>query len=139
MYCRKCGQEISDRQSFCPYCGADQRKETSSFTTMIDIKEKKNNKIKKTRKYVISYFAVLGFIISILSIFFDAFVFISLIPFSVFGGVFGIISLILSIIGIKETKHNIKNGSQFAYSGFALSIISLLVLIAVTLVILFYK
>ncbi len=139
MYCRKCGQEISDRQSFCPYCGADQRKETTSFTTMIDIKERKNNKVKKTRKYVLSYVALSGFIFSFLAVFFDAFVFINLIPFAVFGALFGLISLVLSIIGIKETKHNIKNGSHFAYSGFVLSILALIVLIVVVLITIFYR
>lgn len=139
MYCRKCGKEIPDRQSFCPYCGADQRKDTQSFTTMIDIKEMKKNKTTKTRKHVFSFYAIFSFIVSLLALFFDAFVFINIFPFCVVGGVLTIISLILAIIGVNETKHNVKNGGTFAVSSIALDVISAVFLVVFVFLFVFYK
>lgn len=139
MFCRKCGREIPDRHSFCPYCGADQRKETTSFTTMLDIKEIKKNKVKKTKTNATSLAACLSFVISLFAILFDSFVFVRIEIFAAFGFIFSVGGLITSIIGLKHTKHNVKKGGPFAFAGFAISLISLLFLLIVVSLFLFYK
>ena len=139
MFCRKCGREIPDRHSFCPYCGADQRKETTSFTTMLDIKEIKNNKVKKTKTNRTSMASWLSFIISLFAILFDSFVFVRIEIFAAFGFAFSIAGLITSIVGLKHTKHNVKKGGPFAFAGFAISLISILFLLIVLALFLFYR
>lgn len=139
MYCRKCGREIPDRHSFCPYCGADQRKETSSFTTMLDIKEIKRNKVKKTKTNATSMSSWVSFIIALVGILFDVFVFVRIEVFAPFAFAFSIGALITSIIGLKHTKHNVKKGGPFAFAGFAISLISILFLLIVLALYLFYK
>ena len=54
MYCKNCGQEISEGSIFCQYCGANQKKEsveekTNSVLTILS-KISENNK-----KYIIWY------------------------------------------------------------------------------------
>lgn len=139
MYCRKCGREIPDRHSFCPYCGADQRKETTSFTTMLDIKEIKRNKVKKTKTNTVSMSSWLSFVIALVAILFDVFVFVRIEIFSPFAFAFSVGALITSIIGLRHTKHNVKKGGPFAFAGIAISLISILFLLIVLALFFFYK
>lgn len=129
MYCRKCGREIADRRTYCPFCGANQTKETTSFTAFLDINKKSNNKIKKTKTNKFSSLSLVCFIFAIVGVFFDGFSFIRLVPFFYFGAAFSLIALVLSFIGLKETKHNVKRGQGLAYSGLTLSLISIIFLL----------
>lgn len=33
MYCQNCGREIKENDKFCPYCGAENKSQNSSYTT----------------------------------------------------------------------------------------------------------
>lgn len=139
MYCRKCGHEIPDRHTYCPFCGADQRKETTSFTTMLDIKEIKKNKITKTKKNIVSTASWFTCVLSLIALVFAILIFRNINVFAWLAIGFSALGLIVSFIGIKATNHNVRKGAPLAYSGLAINLICLLFVVVVLLLNYFYK
>ena len=82
MFCRNCGKEINDDVSFCPNCGCPAR--------MVEKNQQYYDYEERLGKY--ETFSLAGFIISLLSIIITFF------------GIMPIISLALSMIGLKHAN-----------------------------------
>ena len=59
MYCKKCGKKIDDDLSFCPFCGGK----------LFDEDSGKNNLNTKPENENLKWFGLVGFIVSLVSLF----------------------------------------------------------------------
>ncbi len=101
MYCKSCGKTIEDSAKFCVHCGAAQtEKEEKSLVQKLG---KMNN------------LALIGFAISIFSLFIDWYFLIS-----------GL-GLALSIAGYMQIEKNKESGKRFAFNGIVYGGISFLI------------
>lgn len=101
-FCQKCGTELNDNDVFCSNCGNNSASEVNYSI---------NNSNSSTNGLALS-----GFILSIISIFCC--------------GSFSFISLILSIIGLSNSKNENNSGKGFAIAGIVISSIMILFFIA---------
>ena len=102
MYCTHCGQQLDDNAVICVNCGVATRNFNVIQEARNVVQEKKINGL-----------GLAGFIVSLLSLYFGAYFFVS-----------SIVGLTLSIVGMVKAKNCRLNG--FAIAGLVLGIISLL-------------
>ncbi len=98
-FCQKCGAELNDNDVFCGNCGNNNNESV-----------KVNNSNSST-----DGLAIAGFVLSVVSIFCC--------------GTFSFISLILSIIGLSNSKKENKSGRGLAIAGIVISSIMIIVLV----------
>ena len=110
MFCKNCGKEISDTAKYCPECGASQSEPTP-------VEEAPVNTIQGER----SNFALLGFILGIISIFIS------------FKGILPIGAIVLSIIGMNECDKEGRTGKNFAIWGIVLAVGAMLIRMVFTM------
>ncbi len=129
MYCTSCGKRINDDSSFCPYCGAPQNSQSSSYRPnnqqqpyqQQQYQQQPRRQLTETQQYLkdlrdsepktySKVFCVLGFIVSIINIIIFSFSNASLyIPINILL-YFPLIGLILSIPGLIICN---KNGMSY--------------------------
>lgn len=108
MYCSKCGKEMSDDTQFCPYCGQSTAGASESA------------KSQNEEKYNVC--AIVGFILSLVSLFISIY------------GMVNVAAVIVSAIGLIQTKERGESGSSLAIAGIIIgSLAFLLVLIIIAL------
>lgn len=100
MYCSNCGQLIEENADVCPFCNSSLTKETVT-------EEKTTEEVVSNKKY--SGKAIAGFIVSLVGILVLA------IPC-------GIIGLVFSALGMKETETE-RKGKGLSIAGLVVSII----------------
>lgn len=107
MYCSKCGKEYGEGVQFCPYCG---QASTDTVKYFANHKEEKYNVC-----------AIVGFVLSLVSLFLS------------FGGVLPLASLIVSAVGVKQTKERNEKGSGHAIAGVVIGAVCLIFALIVTI------
>jgi hypothetical protein len=99
MFCKVCGKEINDSAVICPHCGCRTTQEIQQV----------NSTPNGT-----SAAAVLGFILSLVSLFLSLY---CIVP---------VLGIIFSGVGMSATSRGEKSGKGFAVAGLVISIISLI-------------
>ena len=103
MFCKNCDKEIDNDSRFCKFCSTEITKERPEGKKKEEQKE--SSQVKKNK------FAVIGFILGIISIFFSS---IGIIP---------ILALIFSVIGFYQIDKGKGEGKTMAAIGLILGII----------------
>ena len=101
MFCQKCGKELPDGSSFCPYCGAHTN--VSSNNSSFGYYANKINE--ESKKY--NVWAIAGFAVAAVSFFLPGF----------FTLITGISALVMSIYAAKQIKVTGEKGNVFAILG----------------------
>jgi sulfite exporter TauE/SafE len=109
MYCRYCGNEISEGSAFCPSCGASQQKNAE-----IIVEKSQVVNVNLTEPARVKTYALLGFIFGIVGISLSWYIFV--------GASLAIPGIILSSLGLKSISRNKK-----ANVGLLLSILGLVI------------
>ena len=125
MYCKKCGRKLEEGLEVCPFCGADIKTGKVFGEKEVKVKEEKKKKIRTMPlKKGSSLYSVFGFVFSILGI----------VPLPLIGTILG---LVLSSIGLHETRKTNANASGLGVAGLIISLICLILYIcAITVIIL---
>ena len=105
MFCRNCGKEINDTTIFCPYCGTQVANDTEPVKVNLGFDNPTQKKL--------SMKALVGFIVAMAGIF------IAAIPC-------GIVGLVFSCKGMKETENSNLRGRGFAIAGLVVSILDII-------------
>ncbi len=129
MYCPNCGAEISDTNKFCPECGFKliEPNETIEPEVIDAINQNPNDTgipVFTSSQSKLNTFCLVGMVLGICSMMIDPY------------GFFSFVALILSIIGINDSKKKNERGKTQAIVGIVLScveIFSRLVLISMGL------
>jgi len=103
MFCKHCGEKIDNDSRFCKFCSTEIIKEQPE--------EKKKEEQKESSQVKKNKFAVIGFVLGIISIFFSSI------------GVIPILASILSAIGFYEIDKGKGEGKTMAAIGLILGII----------------
>ena len=98
MFCKTCGKEVNDNAVICPHCGC----ETCD-------KEKKENENK------INAMCLVGFIVSLASIFIALY------------GATAVVGFIFSMVGVYQTNHTKEKFREMGIAGIVVSIISFVI------------
>ena len=122
MFCPGCGNKIEENNKFCYKCGM---KLDNSLTYSENNTQNNDSNIKVYDLRGTNGFAIAGFVISLVSIFFDC-------------GLTSPISLILSIIGLSKIKKGNEKGKGFAIAGIIISALTIGFII-IALVLIFYS
>lgn len=122
MFCKKCGNELSEKDNFCTKCGyqvnevAEEKAAVSESTVEVAPVEVEASAPVATvvveEKKKMSGKSVAGFIVSLAGLFVSPII-------------CGIIGIILSIKGMKQTKSGELRGRGLAIAGLVLGIISI--------------
>ena len=104
MFCRNCGKEINDTTIFCPYCGTQVSNDAEPVKVNLGFDNPTQKKL--------SMKALVGFIVAMAGILLAA------IPC-------GIVGLIFSCLGKKETEKSNLGGRGFAIAGIVVSILDI--------------
>ena len=117
MYCHKCGLKIDEQDNYCKHCGVlvPKFKEEKIILAEEQIEKKKY-----------SGHAIAGFVLSILGM-------------SSFGLICGILGIIFSSFGIRETASKELRGKGLSIAGLVVSIVAVLYNIAMIVVALVLK
>lgn len=107
MYCSRCGKEFSEGTQFCPYCGQSAVAVPSSYPNANE------------GRYNVC--AIVGFVLSLVSLFLS------------FGGVLPLAALIVSAVGIKQTKERNEKGSGHAIAGVVIGAVCLIFALIITI------
>ena len=99
MYCYKCGQQIYDNTNVCPYCGAVQPVHATA-----------ENQYRSQYNLM----GIIGFALSCISLLVNPY------------GIFAITGIILSIIGLVNSRKRNENGQIFAVLGIAIGAVVLI-------------
>lgn len=100
-FCANCGSKIDEEADICLKCGHMVKKQKTSGNLKTNI------------------YGIIGFVVSIMALL-TSFVFI--------GGLFGIVSLVLSILGLNYAK-KLKEGKGLSIAGLIISIISIVIVV----------
>ncbi len=117
MFCKNCGKEIPDTAKYCPECGANQIEDTIVSNTSNTTLNNSESSLNPER----SNFALLGFILGIISVFIG------------FKGILPIAAIILSIIGINECDKEHRPGKNFAIWGIVFAVGAILIRLIFTM------
>lgn len=117
MYCKKCGKQVEDGSSFCPYCGAD-LKEQEVEVVEANVESEKPQESRGPWKV----FAIVGYVLGIVG-------FVT--SFFLIGLEFSVPGIVFSALGKKTSDENAK---AKANKGLKLSIAGTIISIALTFV-----
>ena len=98
MYCYKCGREIEEATHVCPYCGAKQTVHTAG---------------PQAGRSQYNLLCVIGFAVSCISLFID------------YRGLFAVVGIILSIIGMMNARQKNEKGKVFAILGIVIGAVEI--------------
>ena len=115
MYCKKCGKQVEDGSSFCPYCGADLKEQE---VEVVEAEEQKPQESRGPWKA----FAIVGYVLGIVG-------FVT--SFFLIGLEFSVPGIVFSALGKKTSDENAK---AKANKGLKLSIAGTIISIALTFV-----
>lgn len=108
MYCHRCGHEIDENVSFCPYCGQKQEKSTPKYqyssatqNSSHEFRDMADDAGRKLALY--NSMCLIGFGLSVLSLFTN--------------NIAGIVGLIVSIIGLRQQRGTNQKGKILAIVG----------------------
>ena len=108
MYCHRCGHEIDENVSFCPYCGQKQEKSTPKYqystnaqSGASEFKNMANDAGQQLALY--NSMCLIGFGLAVLSLFTNNLV--------------AIIGLIVSIVGLCQQRNTKQKGKLLAIIG----------------------
>ncbi len=104
MFCKTCGKEIDETSAFCPNCGCE-------INTAEPVSEDKDS-TKETKKQ--NTFCLIGLILAIVSWFIALY------------GTVAIAGLVLSVLGIQQTKKEGQPTNPLGLTGVVLSVVSLI-------------
>lgn len=108
-YCSNCGKEIQQETKFCPHCGANQE------IRQVTLQSQPTQSVSTPKEKKLNVFSLIGFIVSIISIFLDFYS----IPV-------GLTALIFSIIGFVQVNEKNEKGRGFAITGMILGSLAIL-------------
>ena len=119
MYCKKCGKQVEDGSSFCPYCGADLREQE---VEVVEAESEKNEVSRGPWKA----FAIVGYFLGIVG-------FVT--SFLIFGMEFSVFGIVFSALGLKttdeEAKAKAKKGLKLSIAATIISVVLLFALMIV--------
>lgn len=117
MYCKKCGKQVEDGSSFCPYCGADLREQEVEVVEA-NVESEKPQESRGPWKV----FAIVGYVLGIVG-------FVT--SFFLIGLEFSVPGIVFSALGLKTTDEDAKAKAK---KGLKLSIAGTIISIALTFV-----
>ena len=106
--CPNCKQDLENDDVFCPKCGT--KVDSKENVVEKNIEKKSDSTTSSTPKSSTNALALVGFIVSLVSTILCC-------------GMFNVVSLILSIVGIVQAKDYNGNGKAFAIAGIVISAI----------------
>ena len=122
MFCKKCGKQVEDGSSFCPYCGADLREQQEE---VVDANFDEPTPSRGPWKA----FAIVGYVLGIVGF---------ATSFLIFGMDIAIFGIVFSALGKKTTDEDAKakaeKGLKLSIAGTIISFVLLFVLIVVAAV-----
>ena len=77
-YCSNCGKEIQQETKFCPHCGANQE------IRQVTLQSQPTQSVSTPKEKKLNVFSLIGFIVSIISIFLDFYSFFGIQSIPVF-------------------------------------------------------
>lgn len=116
-FCSNCGNKVSEKDNVCSNCG----KVLKEIEENVEVIEPVTNQYNSPEQKPANGLAIAGFVVSLVSL-------------VCCGGIFGIIGLILSVVGSSKAKELNGSGQGLAVAGIVLGIISMLYFIIILFV-----
>lgn len=112
MYCIHCGKEISDDALFCPHCGGNQETAAASSETTAPAPAPAPAPVVAPTKKPVNWLGIVGFVISLLSIYLGVYYLIA-----------SVVAVVLSAVGLGLKNKYSANG--LAIAGIVIGALSL--------------